>query len=164
MVQKCQQLSVSALSEAMSYWNTPEILPLLSCLLSRLLVQCATMTFTPKHSRSHYSSNKQSIKARQTQNLVKKQFKAWKEAGRPPSKKDPSRLLYTESRRHLQTLRRYEDNLRLTKQNHELMLAHKNNRNQVYESLKKHVTITLTIPLLSWTHLLGHIMVRKSWL
>ena len=136
-LQKYQQLSASALSEAMSYWNTPESLPLLSCLLSRLLVQCATMTFTPKNSRSHSSPNKQSLKVRQAQNLLKKHFKNWKQAGRPPSKKDPVRLLYTESRRHLQTTRRYEDNLRLIKQNHELMRSHQHNRNQVYASLKK---------------------------
>ena len=136
-LQKYQQLSAIALSDAVSYWNTPESLPLLSCLLSRLLVQCATMTFTPKCIRSQSIPKKQSLKVRQAQNLVKKHFKEWKGAGRPSSKKDPARLLYTESRKHLQDTRRYEENLRTIKQNHELMLSHRNDRNQVYASLKR---------------------------
>ena len=135
--QKYQQLAASALSDALSYWNTPETLPLLSCLLSRLLVQCATMTFPPNHSRSRRSPNKPSLKIRQAQNLLQKHFRDWKLAGRPSLKSDPSRSLYRESRRNLQVIRRYEDNLRSMKQNHELMLSHRNNRNQVYASLKK---------------------------
>ena len=134
-----QQLAASALSNAISYWSTPETLPLLSCLLSKLLVQCATLSFTSKlkRNRSQDSRNKPSLKVRQAQNLLKKHFREWKIAGKPLSKSDHSRSRYTESRRHLQATRRYEDNLRLIRQNHELMFSHRNDRNLVYKSLKK---------------------------
>ena len=41
-----QQLANNALSDALSYWDTPDSIPLLSSLMSTLLVKCASMVFT----------------------------------------------------------------------------------------------------------------------
>ena len=40
-----QQLAGKALSDALNFWDSPESIPLLSSLLSSLLVKCATMVF-----------------------------------------------------------------------------------------------------------------------
>ena len=63
--------------------------------------------------------------------------KNWKKAGKPSSRSDPTRLAYCSARANLQRIRRYEDNLQSIKQNHHLMQSNKNNRNKVYECMKK---------------------------
>ena len=132
-----QDLTSSALSHAMSYWNTPETIPLLSSLISRLLVQCAEMVFDYRSPMKNRYRSRPSLQIRQAKNKLQESFMKWKKAGKPSSVTDPTRILYNKSRSHLQRLRRYEENLHTTKQNHQLMLCHKNNRNQVYATLKR---------------------------
>ena len=106
-----QLLAGKALSEAISFWNTPESIPILSSLLSTLLVRCASMVFSSKTSASIKMTKKPSSKVRQAQALMKKSFKAWKRAGKPGCKADPLHLKYREARANLQRLSRYENNL-----------------------------------------------------
>ena len=101
-----QQAAASALSNAISYWNTPETIPLLSSLLPRLLVQCATMIFDSKVSLKTTSPRQPSLKVRQAMNRLQDDFRKWKQAGRPAAKSDPTRIHYTDSRSFLQRLLR----------------------------------------------------------
>ena len=136
-LQRYQQLSAKALNDVMAYWDTPETIPLLSSLVSKLLVQCATLVFDSKSSVSRNQSHQQSLKIRQAQNSVKSSFQCWKRSGKPASKSNPTRLAYTAARARLQILQRYEDNLHLIRQNNHLMYSHTKNRNQVYAYMKK---------------------------
>ena len=132
-----QELAASALSKSILYWDTPETIPLLSSLVPRLLVQCATMAFDSKSSKMQNAPKQPSLKIRQAQNKLERSFANWKRAGKPASKSEPTRLAYTTARRQLQRLRRYEENLQSISKNNQLMHSHKNNRNQVYASLKR---------------------------
>ena len=131
-----QQLASKALSEASDYWDTPETIPLLTSLYSNLLVKCATIVFDTKSSKKPAApkSSKEIIQAEKT---LSNTFRKWKKAGKPPSKTDPSRLAYAAARSNLQRLRRYKENLRNIKQNNYLMYSERNNRNNVYTSMKK---------------------------
>ena len=127
-----QQLPTEALNDALEYWDTPETIPLLSSLVSKLLVQCAILVLdskptVPPQNRHHQPS----LKIRQAQNIVKNSFHNWKRNGQPASKSDQTRLEYTAARARLPVLRRYEDNLQLIRQNNHLTSSHANNRNQV---------------------------------
>ena len=137
-IPKYQQLASSALSNAVLYWNTPETIPFLSSLVSKLLVQCATSVFT---STSASSGNnilpKLSLKFRQAKNHLKASFHKWKQAGKPPSELNDTRRQYIQSRSHLQRIQRQEDNFKLIRQNNQLMHCHKYNRRNVYSILKK---------------------------
>jgi hypothetical protein len=132
-----QQMSAKALNDAMSYWDTPETIPLLSSLVSRLLVQCATLVLDSKSPVPQNRANHPSLKIRQAQNSVMSSFQNWKRSGKPASNSDPTRLEYTAARARLQMLRRHEDNIQLIRQNNHLMYSHANNRNQIYAYMKK---------------------------
>ena len=132
-----QQLAAKALSDAINFWDSPESIPLLSSLLSSLLVQCATMVFDSKTSSNHKDHKSPSKKIRQAQDALKYSFRVWKKAGKPASRLDQTRLAYSDARASLQRLTRYEDNLQQIKQNHHLMFSNKYNRNAVYASLRK---------------------------
>ena len=132
-----QQLSAKALNDALKQWDTPETIPLLSSLVSKLLVQFTTLALDSKSVVTQNRQHQPSLKIRQAQNNVKSSFQAWKRNGKPASKSDPSRLAYTVARARLQEMRRYEDNLQLIRQNNHLMYSHANNRNQVYAYMKK---------------------------
>jgi hypothetical protein len=132
-----QQMSAKALNDAMAYWDTPETIPLLSSLVSRLLVQCATLALDSKSPVPQNRPHQPSLKIRQAQNSITSSFHNWKRNGKPATKSDPTRLEYTAARARLQMLRRYEDNLQLIRQNNHLMYSHANNRNQVYAYMKR---------------------------
>ena len=68
-----QELAAKALTEALMYWDTPESLPLLSSLLSSLLVSCA---FESKSANHKVSPKLPSEAIRQAQNNLKKLFKS----------------------------------------------------------------------------------------
>ena len=133
-----QQLAAKALSDASNLFDAPETTPLLSSLFSTLLVQCATMAFDTKSSKYNDSRHKTpSKKIKRAQETLKHCFRIWKRAGKPASKADPTRSAYCAARASLQRQRRYEDNLQLIKQNHHLMYCNLNNKNQVYDCMKK---------------------------
>ena len=132
-----QKLASSALSKAVSYWNQPETIPFLSSLVSKLLVQCATAAFTCKRSDSHRSQNQPSLKVRQAKNLLKDSFHKWKQAGKPSSPDDPSRRQYAHCRAEFQRIQRQERCMKDIRQNHQLMLSNKRNRNKIYSLMKK---------------------------
>ena len=121
----------------MSYWDSPETIPLLSSLLSNLLVKSATLVFDSKSPNKKSPSKKQSLKIRQAQNILSAKFDAWKNAGKPPSKSDPTRAAYTAARSNLQRLSRYEDTLRSIKHNNTLMHCDQNDRNRIFSIMKK---------------------------
>ena len=106
-----QQLAERALSDAISYWDTPETIPLLSSLLSSLLVSCASQVFDSK-SPSHKQFLRQPSKAiKQAQYTLSKSFAAWKEAGKPDCKTNHHRKVYNKARANLQRISRYEQNM-----------------------------------------------------
>ena len=57
-----QELAAKALTEAILYWDTPETIPLLSSLVPRLLVQCATMAFNTQSTRRQNAPKQPSLK------------------------------------------------------------------------------------------------------
>ena len=120
-----QRLAAKALSDALNFWDSPETIPLLSSLLSNLLVQCATMVFDSKTSSNQQHWKSPSKKIKQAKDVLKHSFRVWKKAGKPASKLDQTRLVYSAARASLQRLTRYEDNLKQIKQNHHLMYSNK---------------------------------------
>ena len=115
-----QHLADRALSNAVSYWSTPESIPILSSLLSNLLVKCATLVFDST-TNCKTSVNRPPENIRKAKSALKASFKAWKNAGKPSSKADPLRASYAEARAHLQRLYRYQNNLVNIKHNNYLM-------------------------------------------
>ena len=133
-----QQLAAKALTDAIHFWNSPETIPLLTSLLSKLLVKCATMVFQTKSSKfQNHLYKKPTKRIKLAQDALKHSFRNWKKAGKPNSRAEPTRLAYCLARANLQRITRYEDNLQFIKQNHNLMHSNKNNRNKVYECMKK---------------------------
>ena len=134
-------LADKALSDALTYWDTPEAIPLLSSLCSQLLVQCARMVFGTKSSKNstHSSSNKprSSRNINQAEKSFSRAFKTWKRAGRPATKTDSLRQKYTAAKSNLQRIRRYEDHLINIRHNNFLMNSYHHDRNKVYARMKK---------------------------
>ena len=126
------------MSEAESLWDTPDSIPHLITLFSNLLVKCATLT---QDTRSKNSSSKSQLrsskKIQEAEKLLVKRFKIWKKAGKPLSKTDIIRSNYTAARSNLQTLRRYQDNLKSIKENNFLMQALPRNKNMIYKRMKR---------------------------
>ena len=131
------RLSSLALSDALNYWNTPECLPHLSSLVSRLLVKSASLVFDSSSTSHNLGPKKPSLKIRQAQNDLKRKFNAWKRAGKPTSKTDPSRSGYREARSNLQRVSRYEETLKKVKENNFLMHLDQRNQSKIYSAMKK---------------------------
>ena len=131
-----QKLAGQALSDAQEYWDTPETIPLLSSLFSKLLVQCAEMVFDKKPTKTT-TTVKSSKRVLQAEKTLLSSFKKWKRGGRPASKTDPLKKIYTTAKSNLQRLRRHEDNLKSIKHNNFLMNSYQHNRNKVYAHMKK---------------------------
>ena len=132
-----QKLASHALSEALKYWTSPESLPHLSSLVSRLLVTCATLVYDSVSVKHQSCSKKPSLKIRQAQNLLKKTFRAWKEAGKPGCKDHPARAAYCWARSNLQFLRRQVENLAKIKENNYLMHIYQSDRSKIFKYMKK---------------------------
>ena len=103
-------LADKALSEAALYWSSPEAIPLLTDLFSKLLVQSAKLVFKTKPSGKP-NTKKSSRKVILAEEEFKRAFKKWKRAGRPKSKTDPIKYRFTTAKYNLQRLRRYEEAL-----------------------------------------------------
>ena len=132
-----QTLAAQSLSDALSYWGSPESLPLLSALLSSLLVRCATMVFNT-HTPSHSPGLKPlSLTAHGAQNSVRKMFEIWKADGKPTSTTAPSRRRYADARAHLQRVRRQEKNLLHIKQHNHLMFLDRTNKSRIFSAVRK---------------------------
>ena len=94
-----QKLASSALSDALCYWDTPETIPLLSSLISKLLVTCASQVFPSKScSPRPPPTKKPSLRVRQAQNTLEKTFNVWKKAGKPTPRNNPTRAAYSDTR------------------------------------------------------------------
>ena len=133
-----QQLADQALYEATNFWKTPESIPLLSTLISSLLVKCATMVFKTSSSNTALKlANKPSKKVRQAQAALRRSFNAWKAEGKPGCSANPVRQRYREARGLLQRLLRHESNLSSIKQNNYLMHLNKFNKSKIFAALKK---------------------------
>ena len=132
-----QQLAFSALSEAVSYWNTPECIPVLSSLISKLLVTCGTQVFPTKSSCTKKSAKKPPLKIRQARNTLARTFSAWKNAGKPSLRDHPLRSAYREARTNLQRISRRYSTFMGIQQNNHLMQLNKRNRSQIFSEMKK---------------------------
>ena len=132
-----EELASRALSDALSYWKTPESLPHLSSLVSRLLVTCASLVFDSRSSNHPCSVKKSPLTIRQANNVMKKAFKAWKKAGKPSSKSDPTRTEYCQARSRLQFLRRHVEHLSNIKDNNYLMHLNHSNKSMIFKFMKK---------------------------
>ena len=132
-----QKLASQALSAALNYWSSPESLPHLSSLVSKLLVTCATLVYDSTSSKRLSCSKKTPLKIRQAQNSLKKTFEAWKKAGKPGCADHPARAAYCMARSNLQNLRRYTENLAKIKENNYLMHLHQNDRSKIFKYMKK---------------------------
>ena len=131
-----QKLASQALSAALNYWSSPESLPHLSSLVSKLLVTCATLVYDSTSSKRLSCSKKPPLKIRQAQNFLKKTFEAWKKAGKPGCADHPARAAYCMARSNLQKLRRHAENLAKIKENNYLMNLHQN-RSKIFKYMKK---------------------------
>ena len=131
-----QNMVSEALSSALDSWSTPECIPHLTSLVSKLFVTSATQVFTTRNQKSD-NPRKPSLKIRQAQNRLKKAFLAWKNSGKPSSKADPDRAAYAKARAELQSLRRHEENLLTIYQNNYLMNLDRNNRSKMYNFMKR---------------------------
>ena len=136
-ISKYQQLAEKALSHALSYWNTPESIPVLSSLLSNLLVKCASMVFDSTKPNCKTRAKREPENIRKAKLALKTSFKAWKCAGKPRSKADPQWASYAEARANLQRLRRYHHNLANIKHNNHLMQLSRSNKSQIFKAIKK---------------------------
>ena len=154
-----QKLTTTAISDALQTWDTPESLPHLSSLVSKLLVTCATMVFDSKTTKLHQSTRKPSLRIRQAQNILKKCFDEWKKAGKPTSRADPASTAYREARSNLQYLRRHEVKLSNIKDNNYLMYLNKSNKSQIFNFMRrkqgkytKSMTNVLYTPIGAYNH------------
>ena len=89
-----QAMVSDALKDALHTWSTPETIPHLTSLVSRLLVTSAVMVFHPRTQKPNNNPKKHSLKIRRAQNRLKKTFLVWKYSGKPTLKADPKRAAY----------------------------------------------------------------------
>ena len=136
-----QTLASQALSEAQDYWDTPEVVPFLTELFSKLLVNCSKLATNPKPTKR--KPKEQALLPRTSRNVrkaeaaLKRTFKRWKTAGRPSSDLNPDRKAYKTARSSLQALRRYEDNLTFIRYNNTLMQSTRHDKSKVYSMMKR---------------------------
>ena len=126
-----------ALNDALVTWNTPESIPHLTSLVSRLFVTSAVMVFNSGIQKPNNNLRKPCLKIRQAQNRLKRAFLLWKQSGKPTSKADPVKAAYAQARSELQSLRRQVDNLSNIKQNNYLMHLDHTNRSKIFKFMKR---------------------------
>ena len=131
-----QALAAKALHYACSNWNTPECIPLLMSMVSNLLVSCARSVFRMTKPGKP-SQSKSSMAILQSEKLVIKYFKAWKAAGKPESKSNTTRALYTKERSELQKVRRRQEHLQHIRKTNFLIHSSRHDRNKVYARMKR---------------------------
>lgn len=132
-----QRMVSDALSDALVSWNTPESIPHLTSLVSRLFVTSAVMVFNSGTQKPNNNLRKPCLKIRQAQNRLKRAFLLWKQSGKPTSKADPVKAAYAQARSELQSLRRQVDNLSNIKQNNYLMHLNHTNRSKIFKFMKR---------------------------
>ena len=132
-----QQLANKALSEAVTYWNTAECIPLLSTLVSNLLVKCASLVFHTSSSNTQRPVKKPPKIIRDAQSLLKKSFFEWKRAGKPSDKSHYLRRNYCEARANFQKITRYSSNLLAIQQNNHLMFLNKSDKSKIFAAIRK---------------------------
>ena len=134
-MRKYQELAGSFLSQAESYFDSPEYIPLKCNMYSNLLVTAATSTCAVKQSKPHHPKLKLSYKLKLAKTNYKRKYKLWNKHQR--NRDHPAYTEYLSARKNLQYIARYEDNLRNIKFNNELMNAHSSDKNKVYSLMKK---------------------------
>ena len=134
---KYQQLADQALSEAVKFWKNPESIPLLSTLMSNLLVKCASMVFKTSSSKNQKLPKRVPKDIRQAQATLKKCWNIWKNAGKPGCTASAARQDYRDARANLQRLSRHKNNLHNIKQNNHLMHLNHTNKSKIFAVLKK---------------------------
>jgi hypothetical protein len=134
-ISQYQVLAGSFLSQAESYFDSQEYIPLKCNMYSNLLVTAATSTCAVKESKPYRSKPKLSYKLKLAKSNYKRKYKLWNKQNR--NKDHPAYSEYLGARKNLQYIGRYEDNLNNIKFNNELMDAHVNDKNKVYSLMKK---------------------------
>ena len=132
-----QRLASMALSDALKYWNSPVYIPLLSSLVSKLLVSCANQVFTSSSSSCEKPVRKPPLEVRQARNILTRAFNAWKDAGKPVSIDNPARAAYKRARANLQRLVRHQATMKSIRQNNELMQLTARDRSKIFSLIKK---------------------------
>ena len=132
---KYQVLAGSFLSQAESYFDSPEYIPLKCNMYSNLLVTAATATCAVNQSKPYHSKPKLSCKLKLAKSNYRRKYKIWNNQNR--NKDNPIYSEYLAARKNLQHTVRYEDNLNNIKFNNKLMDAHARDKNKVYSLVKK---------------------------
>ena len=134
-VPEYQELASKALSEAAEFWSAPEATPLLCSLVPSLLVKCAKLVFNTKPPGKLKKMLK-SKTIRQAEQLLTREHRKWKKAGKPVSKTNTFKIKYSQARSKLQHCIRNENYLKNIKNNIELMHANISDKNKVYSKMK----------------------------
>ena len=136
-IEEYQCLASRALSGALEYWDSPEHIPLLSSLVSKLLVSCANQVFassTPSHERA---ARKLPLNVRQAKNTLRRAFNAWKSAGKPENRDNPAKAAYSDARASLQRLLRHHSTMKSVHRNNQLMQLNARDRSKIFAIMKK---------------------------
>ena len=141
-ISQYQVLAGSFLSQAESYFDSPEYIPLKCNMYSNLLITAATSTCAVKQSKPHRQKPKLSYKLKLAKSNYRRKYKLWNKQNR--NRDHPAYSEYLGAQKNLQYIGRYEDNLNNIKFNNELMDAHANDKNKVYSLMKKVVSCTGT--------------------
>ena len=130
-----QDKAGSLLSQAEDCFTGSQYIPLKCELYSKLLVNAATSTCSAMSSLKFKAKSKISSKVKAAKSIYKRKYKAWNQQNR--CREHPSFLEYTSARKNLQSLVRYENNLKNIRFNNTLMHAHSQDKNKVYSLMKK---------------------------
>ena len=131
-----QELSSSALSDALEFWDAPEFIPLLCSLFSNLLVKSAELVFEIKQTKKA-KYTEVPVKVRAAEKDLKNKHNNWKKSGRPQDKQDPSWQKYATARANLQGVTRWESDKKTRCLNNYLMRSDKKNQKHVFSKLRQ---------------------------
>ena len=126
------------LQKALTFFNSPETIPVLSSLIPKLLVQSALCTLKSRSLVKKSTGTKSSKRVKHAEQEMKWYFNRWKKDGKPNSYSVLSRKLYVDARSNLQKLKRQEENFSYIRQHNNLMRMDNTNRSQMVSMLKRY--------------------------
>ena len=134
---KFQELAAMALTKYEKLFSLPEHIPLKCDLFSRLLVKAAEMSMDVKSDKKRLKfRSKPSPALHQAWLKLRKYFNAWKWQGKPRDDESKSFKEYKQSRGVFQRIYRYENELKLIRNNNKIMEADKSNKKEFFKIIK----------------------------
>ena len=137
-MEKYQNLASNIIRDAVTKFDNPEHLPVLTEIISTMLVKAATASFEPpkppKKNTSKRGFSKDLTAAWRVYNIAFKQFTA---AGRPTENTHPAKMARDEARAELRKIRRTERNAKSERNHNDLMETHRNNIVKVSKKLSQ---------------------------